>query len=431
MSASWRIPRRTFLRGFGAAVALPMLDAMAPAQAAAKPPCRMAVVLTPIGMNMDTWTPKTVGTDFELPETLTPLADLRSDVSILSGLCHPRVWGGHETEGASFLTGADILSGTPGCTWKNTLSMDQLAAERVGHETRFASMELMKRGSGARHFTLSWSREGVAQSAETDPAAVFDKLFLDETAGERERRDELLRKRQSILDLVRSDLRRLEGRVGRADREKLDQYAAAVREVEIRVRRSEEWAKKPRPKVDAKRPEPLRDGGEKDRLSHLRVMLDLTALAFQTDSTRIVTYAMCDSNSEIVGSGLKDSHHGLSHHGGDEEKKKKLTQLDRAHVAQLAGFLERLKATPDGDGTTLLDNSMVLYGSGLGDASRHTHKDLPILIAGHAGGAWKQGAHRRYPSNVTPLSNLFVAMLRNMGVAADSFADSTGAFTGL
>lgn len=431
MTASWSIPRRTFLRGMGAAVALPMLDVMASPLQAAKPPCRMAAILTPIGMNMDTWTPKTEGAGFELPETLTPLADLRADFSILSGLCHPRTWGGHEVEGASFLTGADILSGTPGCTWKNTISLDQLAAERAGHETRFPSLELMKRGSGTRQFTLSWSREGVAQSAENDPAAVFDRLFLDETAGDRERRDALLRKRQSILDLVRSDLKRLEGRVGTADREKLDQYATAVREVEVRVRRAEEWAKKPRPKTEAKRPPALRDGGESDRLSHLRVMLDLAVLAFQTDSTRIVTYAMCDSNSEIVGSGIKDSHHGLSHHGGDEDKKKKLTQLDRAHVAQLAGFLRRLKETPDGAGGTLLDNSMVLYGSGLGDASRHTHKDLPILISGHARGGFKQGAHRRYPSNVTPLSNLFVAMLRHMGVPADSFADSTGAFTDL
>ena len=412
----------------GAAVALPMLDAMAlPTR---KPPCRMTAILTPIGMNMDTWTPKTEGA-FELPETLTPLADFRQDFSILSGLCHPRTWGGHDVEGASFLTGADILSGTPGCTWKNTISIDQLAAERIGHETRFASLELMKRGSGARNFTLSWSREGVPQPAETDPAAVFDRLFVDESSGEKGRTEALLRKRQSILDLVRSDLKRLEGRVGQADREKLDQYATAVREVETRVHRAEEWGQKPRPKTDAKRPDSQRDGGEKDRLAHLKTMLDLAVLAFQTDSTRIVTYAMCDSNAEIPGSGLKESHHGLSHHGGDEEKKKKLTQLDRAHVAVLAHFLGRLKETPDGEGGNLLDNSMVVYGSGLGDASRHTHKDLPILIAGHARGGFKQGAHRRFPSNVTPLSNLFVAMLRQMGVETDSFADSTGAFTGL
>src|SRR6185436_3766569 len=267
--------------------------------------------------------------------------------------------------------------------------------------------------------------------AETDPAAVFDRLFVDENAGEKGRMDALLRKRQSILDLVRADLKRLEGTVGQADREKLDQYATAVREVETRIHRAEEWGKKPRPTIDAKRPDSLRDGGDKDRLSHLRTMLDLVALAFQTDSTRIVTYSMCDSNAEIVGSGLKDSHHGLSHHGGDPEKKKKLTQLDRAHIAVLAGFLGRLKATPDGEGGNLLDNSMVLYGSGLGDASRHTHKDLPILIAGHARGGFKQGAHRRFPSSVTPLSNLFVAMLRHLGVETDSFADSTGAFTGL
>lgn len=424
------IPRRTFLRGMGAAVALPMLDVMAVPQQKPKPPCRMVAIYTPIGMNMDTWTPKTEGA-FELPDTLTPLAELRRDFSILSGLCHPKVWGGHDTEGASFLTGADILSGTPGCTWKNTISVDQLAAERIGHETRFPSLELMKGGSGSRNFRLSWSREGVPQAAETNPAAVFDRLFVDESAGEKGRLEALLRKRQSILDLVRADLKRLEGRVGQADREKLDQYATAVREVEARIHRAEEWGRKPRPAIDAKRPESLRDGGDKDRLTHLRTMLDLAVLAFQTDSTRIVTYSMCDSNSEIVGSGVKDSHHGLSHHGGNVEAKKKLTQLDRAHVAVLAGFLGRLKATPDGEDGNLLDHSMILYGSGLGDASRHTHKDLPILIAGHARGAWKQGAHRRYPSTVTPLSNLFVAMLRHLGLDTDSFADSTGAFSDL
>lgn len=421
-----RIPRRSFLRGMGAAVALPALEAMAPAAQAVRPPCRMAVVLTPIGMNMDTWTPKTEGTDFELPETLAPLAELRKDFSILSGLCHPRSWGAHAVEGASFLTGADILSGTPGCDWKNTISMDQLAAERVGHETRFGSLELMKKGSGGRQFTLAWSREGVPQPAEGNPAAVFDRLFVDANAEERARLDEHFRKRQSILDLVRADLKRLEGRLGRTDRDTLDQYATAVREVETRVRRAEDWSRKSKPKIEAARSPNLRDGGESDRGAHMRMMFDLMLLAFQTDSTRIVTYSVCDSNSEIVGSGIKDSHHGLSHHGGDPEKKKKLTVVDRFHVEQLAYFLKKLKAAPDANGGTLLENSMVLYGSGLSDGSRHTQKDLPILLAGHGGGGLKQGAHLRYPSNVTPLSNLFVTMLRRMGVAVDAFADSTG-----
>jgi hypothetical protein len=164
----------------------------------------------------------------------------------------------------------------------------------------------------------------------------------------------------------------------------------------------------------------------------MELMFDLMLLAFQTDSTRIITYSLCDSNSEIVGSGVKDSHHGLSHAGGgDTEKRKKLTQIDRFHVAKLARFLERLRDTTDGTEGTLLDHSMVLYGSGLGDGNRHTHKDLPILVSGHAGGRWKQGAHRRYPSKVTPLSNLFVAMLRAMEVPVNSFADSTAAFSEL
>jgi hypothetical protein len=425
MNRSWQLPRRTFLRGAcGTAMALPMLDVMA-ASAKTAPPCRMAVVCTPIGKNLKTWIPKAEGADYELPETLKPIADFRKDFSVLSGLSNPRAWGGHLVEGASFLTCADILSGTPGYNWKNTISMDQMAAEHLGHHTRLPSLELKKSGSGSKQHSLSWSREGVAQSGESDPAAVFDRLFVEGTAADKKQLASLYRKKKSILDLVRADYKRLESRVGTRDKQLLDQYATAVREVEKRVKSAEEWSKKPKPKINLKRPKPIRDGGVKQRGPHMRAMMDLMVLAMQTDSTRILTYALCDSGAVIPEAGVKQAHHGLSHHGNKPEVLKELTKVDQFHVKQLGYFLKKLKDTPDGD-SNLLNNSMVLYGSGLGDGSRHSLKNLPILLAGHARGKLKQGFHHKYDASVSPLANLYVLMLQKMGMETDTFADSKG-----
>jgi hypothetical protein len=427
MSSSWQIPRRSFLRGSAsAAVALPLLEVMAHgAESDGKSPCRMAVIKTPIGKNMDTWTPKTEGADYELPATLEPVKDFRKDFSVLSGLCHPRAWGGHLVEGANFLTGADILSGTPGYNWKNSVSMDQVAAEHLGHHTRFPSLELMKSGSGMKAHSVAWSREGVALAAETDPAAVFDRLFVEGAAGDQKRLASLYRKKKSILDLVREDHKRLVKQVSTQDQQVLDQYLTAVREVEKRVKSNEQWSQKPKPKIELPRPSSIPDGGFKKRGEHMRAMMDLIVLAMQTDSTRVVTYALCDSGSPLPESGVNEGHHGLSHHNENAEKKKKLTKIDQFHVRQLAYFLKKLKETPDGNGN-LLDHSLVLYGSGMGNASRHSLKDLPILLAGYGGGKLKQGQHHRYESNKTPMSNLFVVMLQQMGVPVESFADSTG-----
>ena len=424
MSSSWQISRRSFLRSsFGVALALPALEIMARKEGAA--PCRMAVIKTPIGKNMDTWTPAAVGSDYALPATLEPLKAFRKDFSVLTNLCHPRAWGGHLVEGANFLTGADILSGTPGYNWKNTISMDQVAAEHLGHHTRFPSLELLKSGSGLKAHSVSWSREGVALAAENNPAAVFDRLFVEGTAESKERLASLYRKKKSILDLVLEDHKRLQRRVSSQDRQVLDQYLTSVREVEKRIKSNEEWARKPKPKIDLPQPKPIPDGGIKERGKHMRAMMDVMVLAMQTDSTRVLTYALCDSGSVIREAGVTESHHGLSHHGENEDKKKKLTKVDQFHVRQLAYFLDKLKNTPDGPGN-LLDHSMVLYGSGMGNGSRHTLKDLPILLAGHAKGKLKQGQHHSYQSNETPLANLFVVMLQQMGVPVESFSDSTG-----
>lgn len=427
MTTSHQVSRRHLLRGLaGVAVALPALEVMArDTKAGDKPPCRLAVIKTPIGKNMDSWTPKTEGADYEIPATLEPVKAFRKDFSILSGLCHPQAWGGHDVEGASFLTGANVLSGTPGYNWKNTISMDQLAAEKMGHLTRFPSLELMKRGSGAKNHSVAWSREGVALAAESDPAAVFDRLFVDGTVGELEQLASTYRKKKSILDLVADDHKRLVARASKQDKQVLDQYLTAVREVERRVKSNEEWSQKPKPATKFNRPEKIRDGGVKERGKHMRAMMDLMVLAMQTDSTRILTYALCDAGAPIPESGVNEGHHGLSHHGENEVKKAKLTKIDQFHVKQLGYFLKKLRETPDGDGN-LLDHSMVLYGSGMGDGSRHSLKDLPILLAGHGAGNIKQGKHYRYASGVTPMSNLLLLMLQEMGVETDTFSDSTG-----
>jgi hypothetical protein len=422
-----QLRRRHFLRGTaGALVALPWLESLGlAAEAPDQRPTRMAVICTPIGKNMQTWTPAATGAEFALSESLTPIANFRKDFSILTGLWNQKAWGGHLVEGASFLTCADVLSGTPGYNFKNTISVDQAAAEQVGHATRFPSLELVKQGSGLKQHALSWSREGVAQSGETDPAAAFERLFVDGTQADRQQLAVVYSRKKSILDLVRNDHKRLAAKVSASDRERLDQYLTAVREVERRVKLAEVWSKKPKPAISAKKPESFRDGGFKRRGPHMRAMIDIMVLAMQTDSTRILTYALCDAGSPIPESGVKGSHHGVSHHNNEPEKLKNVTKIDQFHVKQLAYFLDKLKSTPDGDGN-LLDHSMILYGSGMSDGSRHSTKDLPILLAGHANGAFKQGYHHAYESGEVPLANLYVSMLQAMGVESERFADSTG-----
>ena len=420
------LPRRTVLRGgAGIALSLPWLEAMA--ENGESRPCRMATVYVPIGKNLGEWIPKQTGKNYELSATLKELADLREDFTVLSGLCHPRVWGGHRVEGPSFLTGADILSGTPGADFKNTVSMDQIAAERIGSQTRFPSLELIKRsGSNGSQSMLAWNREGVPLVGEHNPLAVFKRLFINETENEKGAFADLVRRRKSVLDAIRGDYRRLESKVGKRDREILDQFATSVREVEIRIQRDEEWSQKPKPEIDAEPPEDIPDGGIRDRGAHMRAMFDVMTLAFQTDSTRIITYGVKDSGVPITEAGVNEAHHGLSHHGKNAEKLTKLAKIDRFHVKQFGYFLQKLKETPDAGGGNLLDNSAILYGSGLGDGSAHSHKNLPLLLAGHARGNLTQGRHLAFPDDPPPLTNLFVSLFELMNIPVESFGDSSG-----
>ncbi len=444
MSKSWQIPRRTFLRGLGTAIALPMLESMAPvrllasdATGAAKAlPKRMAFVYVPNGANMDDWTPKQVGADFELPFILEPLKNSQKDLLILSGLAqdkgrpHGDGAGDHARASATFLTGCKARK-TPGADIKVGISVDQVAAQKIGSQTRLASLELgtdKARLAGncdsgyscAYSFNISWKGESTPMPPEVDPRQVFDRLFGNGNAGEmdeaRVKRD---RYRKSVLDFALEDARRLKSDLGYTDRRKLDEYLTAVRELEQRIERANAFAAE---LPDYQRP----TGIPRSYEDHLRLQYDLLALAFQTDSTRIATYIMAHdgSNRQYPFIGVRDGHHDLSHHGGDDEKKAKIAKINRFHATQFAYFVEKLKSIKEGDGT-LLDNCMIVYGSGLGDGNRHNHDNLPVLLAGRGGGSIQSGRHLRFERE-TPMTNLFLSMLDRVGAPTERIGDSTG-----
>jgi hypothetical protein len=435
---NWHIPRRTFLKGVGTALALPWLDAMSPLRAASPAPARplrMAFMYVPNGVNMEDWTPATTGTDFTLPKILEPLAPVRSDLQIISGLAHRTAYpngdgpGDHARASASFLTGVQARK-TTAMDVRAGVSVDQIAAAHVGNQTRLPSLEIscdkgQRAGSCdsgyscAYQFNLAWRTPTTPLPPEVDPRLVFERLFsngaLNETAESRARRQQA---NKSILDFVLTDARQLQRGLGVNDRQKLDEYLTSVREIEQRIERAE--------KMSVATPEyPTPSGIPRDYEQHLRVMFDLLALAFQTDTTRVSSFMIAHdgSNRSYPAIGVPDGHHDISHHGGNAEKKEKIAKINRFHMTQFARFLERLKSVRDGEGT-LLDNCMIVYGSGIADGNAHSHHDLPVLLAGRGGGAFKTGQHLRYAKD-TPMSNLYLAMLERMGVKEQRFGDST------
>ncbi len=443
MSGPKRISRRTVLRGLGTSLALPLLDAMGPGSSQAEAgdshsrPLRMAFLYVPNGVHMPAWTARMTGAGFEPQGILEPLAPVKDDMLVLSGLTlNPARalgdgGGDHARAMASFLTGRHPRK-TDGADLCAGISVDQLAARSVGHLTRFPSLEIGCEGgknggecdhgySCAYQSNLSWRSETAPVAKEINPRLVFDRLFGEPGKGgggdDPARAD---RQRKSILDFVGEEARQLERTLGASDRRKLDEYLTGVREVEQRIERA-------RPAVDlggANYPRPL--GIPADYREHLRLMADLLVLAFQCDLTRVATFVFANdgSNRSYRGIGVPDGHHDLSHHGGDAAKHDKIRKINNFHVAQLAYFLQRLKSIPDGDGT-LLDHSMIVYGSGINDGNTHSHDNLPILLAGKANGTIKTGRHIRLPDE-TPLTNLYVGMLNRMGVPTASFGDSTG-----
>ncbi len=436
------LPRRSFLRGLGTAVALPFLDAMVPAFATASQqktaaPCRLAFTYVPNGIIMEGWTPATEGSQFAMTRVLEPLAPYRKDWMLLSGLTHNNGRalgdgpGDHARAAASYLTGVHPKK-TNGADIRNGISVDQVAAQALGNRTRFASLELgIEHGrqvgncdsgySCAYSNSISWRSENSPLPPEVNPRSVFERLFGPaDGAEDPATRAKRARYNTSILDFVREDARRLKMDLGPTDRRKLDEYLHAVRDIERRIEITERDIQQKTPTID--RP----DGIPIDFAEHVRLMFDLQVVAFQTDLTRITTFMLGreGSNRTYREIGVSDAHHGLTHHKGDQEKIDDITKINHYHVKQLAYFLAKLRSTQDGEGS-LLDHSIVVYGSGLADGNKHTHHDLPVLVAGLGRGTLHTGRHVRFPTE-TPMTNLYVTMLDRIGVPIESLGDNTG-----
>jgi hypothetical protein len=438
-----QISRRTVLRGIGTAMALPLLEAMLPRSLAAggvRPPRRMAFLYVPNGVHQPGWMPKAEGSAFELPPILQPLAPVRQEVLVLSGLTCDKARpngdgaGDHARASSAFLTGCQARK-TAGANFRSGVSADQVAAVRLGDRTRLPSLELgIERFRQAGNcdsgyscvyeHTLAWRTPTSPLPTEVDPGLVFDRLFSARPDDpDRHKRSRL---RASVLDAVREEARGLEGRLGGADRQKLDQYLSCVRELELRIARAEQLPPA-KPPDGAARP----SRRPADLAEHFRLMCDLLVLAFQADVTRVATFMLAreGSNQQYRMIGVSEGHHELSHHRNNPEMQAKIAKINTFHVRQFAYLVGRLKSVPEGDGT-LLDSCMVAYGSALGDGNRHTHHDLPVLLAGRGGGSLKTGRHVRYPRE-TPLTNLWLAMLDRMGAHLDQLGDSTGLLEGL
>jgi len=435
------IERRTLLRGLGTLMALPMLEAMAPlgalAQSIKKPPVRMAFMFVPNGIHMPAWTPAKEGA-LELMPSMQPLAKVKDSLTVMTGLTQHNAFalgdggGDHARSAATWLTGCHPRK-TDGAEIKAGISADQLAAQRIGNNTRFASIELgCERGaqsgncdsgySCAYSSNIAWRGESTPVAHEVDPRAVFERLFGGSDPGEttesRKRRETY---KKSVLDFVMEDAKSLQAKLGVHDQNKLDEYLTGVREIERRVTLAEKSNIAGRLAI-ADRP----TGVPTDFGEHIRLMCDMMLLAFQTDMTRVATFMLANdgSNRGYANIGVPEGHHDCSHHGGDVAKQAKIQQINTFHLTQVAYLLEKMQAVKEGD-STLLDNTMLVYGAGISDGDRHNHDDLPILFAGKGGGTIKSGRHVRY-QNGTPLTNLFLCMLDRMGVHADTLGDSTG-----
>ena len=418
------LSRRTFLRAAGVSLSLPLLEAMRPAAGAESPagkadetPRRMVAVCTNLGVLERHFVPKKAGAGYELTPYLQTLSDLRDQFTVITGSSHPDVNGGHSTE-AAFLTAAPH----PGAaSFRNTISLDQYAAERIGLRTRFSSLSLVVAQNGNQ--SLSFTSDGVMLPAERSPAQVFRTLFVEGDKATVERQVEQLRVGRSILDTVGERAKSLQKSVGNADRDRLDQYFSSVREVERRLQTAQEWEKKPKPKVDAP---PPRDG--EHLLEKLGAMYDLIRLALPTDSTRIVTLMVRTDGFGAQVPGVSDESHNLSHHVGRPDKLDQLRNFELAQFVELAKLLKGLGAAKE-SGASLLDRTSVLYGSNLGNGNNHDNKNLPIVLAG---GGFKHGQHLAFDKeNNYPLPNLFVSMLQRLGIESDKFAGATGTMRGL
>lgn len=425
------LSRRTLLRGAGAAVALPLLESMVPAMSASpavKP--RFGAIYFPHGATLSRWTPKDDGANFTFSEILQPLAPYRAHINVVSNLGHPLAYGpggatgNHNRSSASFLSGAKAASGAQP---RLGITMDQVAVKTLGLDTPLPSLELMIEDSSlscgeglscAYRNTLSWQGELSPLPMQNNPQAVFEQLFGDgaDDTQRAARRAQAL----SLLDSVSEQIRGIDRALPAADRQRLDRFLTDVREIERRIAQAGERAGS---NIEL----PSRPNGIPDDVeAHIKLMYDLTALAWQTEITRVSTFLMAKelSNAVYPKSGIRDSFHILSHHSNNEDNKARFAVLNRYHAGLLAYFLDRLAKTPDGEGS-LLDHSLVLYGSGMSDGNSHNHDPLPVLLAGHAAGTLQGNRHLRQ-AQLTPMSNLLLSMLDKLGCREERFGDSTG-----
>jgi hypothetical protein len=442
------LPRRTFLRGLGATMALPLLDSMTPrlsALAPAKSPVRLGYVYTPNGIigasdkspRPFMWTPKTSGANFEFSPTMKPLEPFREQLNVFSGLAQVNGRalgdgpGDHARATATFLTGVHPYK-TGGADFNLGISADQIAAKEFGKYTQLSSLELglepqplagnCDSGYTCAYMSMSWRGPTSPLPAEINPRTVFERLFGDDDSTDAKARMGRLQHQKSVLDYVTGSLSRLSTRLGTSDKRKLEEYLEAVRDIERRIQRAEEQSTTIElPHIE--RPSAIPDDYEQ----YTKLMIDMQVVAWQTDMTRVASFMLGrdGSNRAYREIGISDGHHSISHHQNDPEKVDKLIKIDELHVSMFAYLLEKLKSTPDGDGT-LLDHSLVLFGSSLSESNIHTHDDLPIVLAGSANGQLKGNRHLVY-SKETPLNNLFLNMFDLAGLPhVDGFGDSTG-----
>jgi len=440
------LPRRTFIKGASAVLALPLLESMLPAlaqaQNTARPAQRLFVGYVPNGVIMDKWTPDKFGTDFVFPSSLEPLAKHKDKISVLTGLAlHPAMpqpgegTGDHVRSSAAYLTGAHPKK-TEGTDIQCGISMDQLAANYIGDSTQMRSLEIAldpneligacEAGySCAYANTLSWRNETTPLPMENQPRAVFERLFGDSDDTSMAAREARLMEERSILDSLLAEVNTLQKTLPSHDRQKIDQYLEAIRDAERRIAIAE--------KQNIELPQMERPvGGIPDTFAeHARLMFDLQLMAFQTDMTRVITFMMSREVSprSYPELGIPDPHHGLSHHQDNPVQMEKLARLNRHHIEQFAYFMDRLAETPDGN-STLLDNIVMLYGCGISDGNKHLHTDLPCFIAGGGSGTHRGGHHFKYEHDL-PISNLQLTMLQNFGVEREVLGDSTGTIPGL
>ena len=420
-SFSKSLSRRTFLKGAGAAMALPWLEAMTPAFAASvahQPPRRFVAVTLALGLHGPNLNPTESGRNYTPSLYLSEVKDLLGDMTVITGSSHPGVSGGHQAEG-SILTAAPY---SRSAAFKNSVSIDQYLAHHQGHHTRFPSLVLDINGTTSASYTDS----GSMIPAEQSPSEVFNQLFIPNTPEEIARQVERLKQGRSIMDVVSADAKRVERKLSSGDREKIDQYFTSVRNFEKRLGEAQEWARRPKPKVNVEVPVDIENSDA--IIDRKKLMLDVMFLALQTDSTRFITVHLNGEGGAVPIEGVDEGYHSLSHHGLDEEKLDQLTLVETELVRKWGDFLRDLKGAEESNGT-MLDTTSVLMTSNLGNASSHDNRNMPVLFAG---GGFKHGQHLAFDkSNNYPLSNLYLSILRRHGLEADRFATSTGEMTGL